>query len=257
MCTTEPLLGQTHLPSWLLSCFHIFGILLYFVFFPLCFSPRAGEFEGSFGLQRSCLMPRGWEWHKRCVPEPSAWSQGMACSCNVLCKRRGKMRLFLGKTKWIQLCRGRAKCGAGEMPRRRSQPGNCLCDGEGWWVMGHPQLCRGPALSWGGRDPGDTCREEPNGLERLPVLLLVLFLSAEIPPARQKGPETVAKSSGRTRPCRTSPRRVSHMGWHVPWVLCARSIWDGVLGSINQSPTERTQSSGDLGANPSISIPIS
>lgn len=83
------------------------------------------------------------------------------------------------------------------------------------------------------------------------MLFLVLFLSAEIPPARQeKGPEMVAKSPRRTSPC-----RMSHVGWHVPWVLCARSIWDGVLGSINQSPTQRTRGSAGLGTNPSISIP--
>lgn len=48
---------------------------------------------------------------------------------------------------------------------------------------------------------------------------------------------------------------MSHMGWHVPWVLCAHSMWDEALGSINQSPTQRTKSSGVLGVNPSISIP--
>lgn len=45
------------------------------------------------------------------------------------------------------------------------------------------------------------------------------------------------------------------MGWHVPWVLCAHSIGAGALRSINQSPTQRTKSSGVLGGNPSTSIP--
>lgn len=83
------------------------------------------------------------------------------------------------------------------------------------------------------------------------MLLQVLFLPADIPPARQeKVPETVAKSL-----CRTNPCRMSHVGWHVPWVLRAQSIWEGVLGSINQSPTQRTWGSADLGTNSSISIP--
>jgi len=145
------------------------------------------------------------------------------------------------------------------MSWKRSQSKNCLCDGEGRWVVdisssAGDQHLRGMA-SGDGRYAGDTCREEPNGSERLPVLLLVLLLSAEIPPERQKGHEIVAKS-----PCWTSPCRMSHVGQaHVGcpiWdgMYSAHSVWGGVLGSINQSPTQRTESSRDLGANPAISI---
>ena len=120
-------------------------------------------------MQSSCLIPHGWERHKHCVREPSAWSQGTACSCNVLCERRGKTRVRLGKTKRIRLCRGRARCRAGEMPWRRSQPGNCRCGGEGLWVMGHLQLCRGLASlwrsQWGREGPrGHTQGKSPMGL---------------------------------------------------------------------------------------------
>lgn len=89
--------------------------------------------------------------------------------------------------------------------------------------MGGDRHFRG-TVSETGRDPGDTGKE--GAPEGLPVMLLVLLFSAEIPPARQeKGPEMVAKSS-----CRTSLCWMSHVGWPILWVLHAHSIWRGVLG---------------------------
>lgn len=127
------------------------------------------------------------------------------------------------------------------MPQRRLQPGKgsgdiCGSAGAGS-LMVQPESWEGP---WGHR-------KEPSGSEMLPVLLLVLFPTAEIPPARQeKGSETLAKDS-----CRRSPLRTFQMGQHTLWVLHTLPIWGSELRGINQTPLRGHLSTSLLISTPS------
>lgn len=112
-----------------------------------------------------------------------------------------------------------------------------------WPLWGERPEGGGTAALWGRRDPGGhTQGKGPTGL-RVPVLFPVLFLSAEIPPARQEKGVRSWPGAHQDVPS----------GMVVPWALSAHSIQDGDLRSNNRA-SQRTWGSADLGTNPSISI---
>lgn len=102
-----------------------------------------------------------------------------------------------------------------------SQPGNGFCGGKGLWVVGQ-QLCRDR------RDPGRHMQGKSPACLRVPVLFLVLHLSAEIPPARKEKGLRSWLGAHQNVPS----------GMNVPWALPAHSIGDGALRSNSRGLSE-------------------